>query len=501
MPIDPNIALSYRPPKFESPVNQMAGVLELQNAQQSNQLNALGLQERQRAVEDNNRLRDLYAQPDFDENTDEGIRRVGQVLPARATELQKARQDRLKTQGEIDAKAFETASKRFGAYKQTMGSLSKAPNLTRDMVVRAGRQMVQLGVMPQAMFDDGIADLPEDPVQLRAALEDDLRTQLTPEQMFSVFAPKVATVDNGQQIFRVDDNPNSPTFGKRIGAPAEQKRQSPESRASQATAIRGQNMADARSKEANALKARELDAQGQPSNAPVLGAPVPTVLPWANQSNPKDANKVKANELARGSKEIEKDIDFAKKEADAAAAAKRFLELNKGTNTGALVDRIGMTRGLQSLGSDYAEMESITAKLAPSMRAEGSGSTSDFDGKQFERATVGVDKPGTTNRNIAQGVIARAQNSQEYADFRQTYLEQNGTLQGADRFWKDYSNKNPIFDPEKEGTFALNPSRKTWREHFQGGNPAAPSGEGLSAAEAAELADLRKRVGSRRDGE
>ena len=232
MPIDPNIALSYRPPKFESPVNQMAGVLELQNAQQSNQLNALGLQERQRSMESANALRNLYAQPDFDPNSEDGYRAVSRIDPAQAAALRKERQAQLKTQGDIDKNALEMATKRFGTYKQTIGSLSKAPNLTRDMVVRAGQQMVQMGVMPQSMFDDGIADLPEDPVQLRAALEDDLRTQLTPEQMFSVFAPKVATVDNGQQIFRVDDNPNSPTFGKRIGAPAEQKRQSPDSVAS-----------------------------------------------------------------------------------------------------------------------------------------------------------------------------------------------------------------------------------------------------------------------------
>jgi hypothetical protein len=478
MPIDPNIALSYRPPQFESPVNQMTNVLQMQNAQQTNQLNEFGLQERQRSMESANALRGLFAQPDFDPNSEDGYRAVSRIDPAQATAMRKDRLAQLKSQSDIDKSDFETASKRFGAYKQTMGSLSKAPNLTRDMVVRAGRQMVQMGVMPQAMFDDGIADLPEDPVQLRAALEDDLRTQLTPEQMFSVFSPKVATVDNSQQIFRVDDNPNSRTFGQRIGAPAVQKMQSPDSVASQTTTRRGQDMADARSKEANRLKQQELDAQGQPSNAPVLGVPMPTVFPWSNQSNPKDANKVKANEQTRGAKEIEKDIDFAKKENDAAAAAKRFIELNKNTPTGGLVDRVGMTRSLQGLGSEYSEMESITAKLAPSMRAEGSGSTSDFDGKQFERATVGVDKPKTTNENIAKGVIARAQNFQEYADFRQTYLEQNGTLQGADRFWKDYSNKNPIFDPNKEGTFALNPSRKTWRQHFQSGTPAAAPGEG-----------------------
>ena len=62
MSIDPNIALSYRPPKFESPVNQMTNVLQLQNAQQTNQLNDFGLQERQRSMESANALRGLFAQ-------------------------------------------------------------------------------------------------------------------------------------------------------------------------------------------------------------------------------------------------------------------------------------------------------------------------------------------------------------------------------------------------------------------------------------------------------
>jgi hypothetical protein len=213
----------------------MAGVLQLQNAQQTNQLNDFGLQERQRSMESANALRSLFAQPGFDPNSEDGYRAVSRIDPMQAAAMRKDRQAQLKSQSDIDKNNFETASKRFGAYKQTIGSLSKAPNLTRDMVVRAGQQMVQMGVMPQSMFDDGIADLPEDPVQLRAALEDDLRTQLTPEQMFSVFSPKVATVDNGQQIFRVDDNPNSRTFGQRIGAPAVQKMQSPESVASTTT--------------------------------------------------------------------------------------------------------------------------------------------------------------------------------------------------------------------------------------------------------------------------
>ena len=293
MPIDPNIALSYRPPQFESPVNQMTNVLQMQNAQQSNQLNALGLQERQRAVEDNNRLRDLYAQPDFDPTTPDGLKRIRQVVPAHADAMQKAQLELRKLQGDIDKNAFDTASRRFGAYKQTIGSLSKAPNLTRDMVVRAGQQMVQMGVMPQSMFDDGIADLPEDPVQLRAALEDDLRTQLTPEQMFTIFTPKVSTVDNGQQVFRVDDNPNSRTFGQRIGAPAVQKMQSPESVASQATTRRGQDMTDARARELNASQGNTYD----PERGVVVNTRSQTATPVTLGGQPLKAKPLPASAL------------------------------------------------------------------------------------------------------------------------------------------------------------------------------------------------------------
>ncbi len=206
---------------------------------------------------------------------------------------------------------------------------------------------------------------------------------------------------------------------------------------------------------------------------------------------------MRAAETARGSKEIEKDVDASRAAAATAADAKRFIELNKKISTGGATDKVGVGRWAQSFGAEYAELEAITAKLVPAMRAPGSGTTSDRDLAMFERATVGVDKPGKTNQNIANGIIARAEQAQEYADFRQTYLEQNGTLQGADRHWKEYVNKNPIFDPKQEGSFELNKSRKSWAEHFKGqGKAEKPaSGGGLTAAEQSELEALRKQLG------
>jgi hypothetical protein len=221
------------------------------------------------------------------------------------------------------------------------------------------------------------------------------------------------------------------------------------------------------------------------SPAPVLGVPKPAVLPWANQTNPRDANKVKASQAQAGAKEVEKDTEEARTAATMAADAKRFLELNQSVDTGSVVDKFSVGRAVQGLGDKYSEMQSITARLAPAMRQPGSGATSDYDARQFERATVGVDKPAKTNANIANAVIAKAQMAQDYAQFRQTYLEQNGTLVGADRYWKQYADANPIFKPGDKD-FTLNDERTSWRDHFSGKqkpatppppSPAAPAGK------------------------
>lgn len=218
----------------------------------------------------------------------------------------------------------------------------------------------------------------------------------------------------------------------------------------------------------------------RPATAPVLGVPVPTVAPWSGQGS-KDAAKIMAAQIASGGKEVEKDGDAARAAALAAQRAKQFIALNEKVSTGGPMDRIGVTRSLQGMGTDYGTMESLTAKLAPSERIPGSGATSDFDAKQFERATVGVDKPLETNKKIANAIVAQAQQAQDYANFRQTYLEQNRTLQGADRYWKEYADKNPIFDPKKEGSFDLNPGRKDWREHFAPKSDAPAGGQGSAA--------------------
>jgi hypothetical protein len=64
MPIDPSIALGVKPIQFESPINQMAKVYELQNMQQTSQANQLAMQERQRAIAEDEAVRNYFAQQD-----------------------------------------------------------------------------------------------------------------------------------------------------------------------------------------------------------------------------------------------------------------------------------------------------------------------------------------------------------------------------------------------------------------------------------------------------
>ena len=225
------------------------------------------------------------------------------------------------------------------------------------------------------------------------------------------------------------------------------------------------------------------NAPTQASAGPVLGVPMPTVAPWANQSNAKDADKVRAAEIARGAKEVETDSEVAKKAADAAEEARRFMALNSKKDTGGFLDKIPFGQTARSLGSDYAEMQGITSRLVPGLREPDSGATSDFDATMFRQGTVGVDKPKPVNDNIATGYIMKAQTAQDYADFRSAYLEQNGTLQGSNKHWAEYVKENPIFSPASPDAPVINKGRVGWRDYFSRkvGGATTPSGGGGGA--------------------
>ncbi len=218
-----------------------------------------------------------------------------------------------------------------------------------------------------------------------------------------------------------------------------------------------------------------------PGTKPILGVPMPSALPWANQSNPKDADRVKAQQMVHGQKKVDEANAAATQEEATADQLKLFMELNKRVQTGGLSDKNSIGQFVQGVkmlnpsAGDYATMQSISSEIVPKMRPVGSGTSSDLDIKMFSKATVGVDKPKEANDNIALAVIQRAKNARDYADFKSTYLAQNYTLQDVDKHWNKYLRDNPIFDHTSTTPFTLNPKRVEWTDYFAGNKKAPPA--------------------------
>lgn len=230
--IDPNIALGVKPVQFDSPLNSLAQMYQIKQAQQQGQMGDIAMQEKQQSMADSNKLRGLFATPGFDIQSPDAIKQVMAINPTQGMAMQKARLDNAKAQGDIDKTAFDTATKAHTIYQNTIGALAYSPNLTKDAVIQAGQGLVQAGILKPEMYQASIASMPDDPVALKEKLLQGVHAQLTPEQMMAAFAPKPTQINNGQQISFRDTNPNSPTYGQATGGAPVQLQQSPDSKAS-----------------------------------------------------------------------------------------------------------------------------------------------------------------------------------------------------------------------------------------------------------------------------
>lgn len=79
--IDTSIPMGFRPIQIESPVNQMAALSQLQNAQQQQQMNALKMQEYQRGTEQRNALARIHADPNVEVGSEGYLKRVAAEAP------------------------------------------------------------------------------------------------------------------------------------------------------------------------------------------------------------------------------------------------------------------------------------------------------------------------------------------------------------------------------------------------------------------------------------
>ena len=200
------------------------------------------------------------------------------------------------------------------------------------------------------------------------------------------------------------------------------------------------------------------------------GIPVPERDNAAFIQAPKLREQFKIREMDKGrdlldKEETKKPVGSLQEEI---REANRFLEINEVNQrkTGPIVGQ------LPSYSDEAKEMDKIAIGLSRGMRQAGEGSMSDFDAKQFAKASLSTANEYTTNRNIGLGMIAAKQLEIDRREFYRDYLSQNGTLDGAQKYWKTYLNANPVFDKSQDpradvSKIQLNQNRVGYQDFFK----------------------------------
>jgi hypothetical protein len=245
--IDSSIALGVKPFQIESQANNLANILKLQELQQGGQLNALKLQEAQRGVEQQNNLRSILSGVQPTDTPDAVAQRLmrGGFLNESSKYQQVNRENEMnaakKREHDLNAaqKSNEIAGSIFGAIKA---------NPTPEMVQSGLSYLNSKGILPEKemqlfMQQYSQAQTPEKIAEL-AGLHH-LSAVPAKDQ-----APKIDTRNTGgfTETFATD-----PFSGEVKILNRAQNTQSPDSVVSNETQRRGQNMVDARSREANKI--------------------------------------------------------------------------------------------------------------------------------------------------------------------------------------------------------------------------------------------------------
>lgn len=190
MPIDPRIALGYQAPQIESPINMMLTAQKMQAGQQENALRQAQM-----------------------ENYQAEAARRNALLPFETAEAKsKAQTEELARL----AKEQELANSRYNTFLTATSALSQKPNVSKQDVLSAADNLVAAGVLNREHADAMLANISDDPIELKAQLAQNAKQRLKPDEIFTLFAPKPDKIAAGGVTRVVDLNPNSPTYKQTV---------------------------------------------------------------------------------------------------------------------------------------------------------------------------------------------------------------------------------------------------------------------------------------------
>jgi len=265
MPIDPSIVLGVKPIQIESPVNQLGQILQIQGAQQANQLNSLKMDEYSRGVESQNRLRSLLGglgSAATDEQRINALRGGGYF--DQADKLEGGVLARKKTDAEVGKigaetkiKDLEAASKIIDIAGNTFGYVMRNPTI--DNAMQAIDYLVQNSVYTPEQGRQYKSQVQANPQSIGQLAETAYRSALNVKDQLA----KIDTMNAGnRQVTQSVD----PVTGKVqvLGAQdilqsadnaANNARIATEGAANRRVTMRGQDMTSERAREANAVAA------------------------------------------------------------------------------------------------------------------------------------------------------------------------------------------------------------------------------------------------------
>lgn len=163
------------------------------------------------------------------------------------------------------------------------------------------------------------------------------------------------------------------------------------------------------------------------------------MAPW-NNLPPKKADDMKARLYPTESKKLDDLREQVEKGRGMLRDLDRFGELNRKTGTGGVIDRVS---AIPTFNDDKQEMESISARLAPSARPAGSGATSDRDIGLYLKGLPGADKHGNVNSNIRTSYMKSMAEAEKSLEFAENYFAEKGHLNGWNAAYKASKGKTP----------------------------------------------------------
>lgn len=155
--------------------------------------------------------------------------------------------------------------------------------------------------------------------------------------------------------------------------------------------------------------------------------------------------KLTAQEL----KELQTARAAAQSQESSARDAERFLEVNRKVGTGQMWALPFASEIRGAFDPNFAEMQSITNRMAPLQRTPGSGASSDKDVAGFKKAVPNPDYVGPTNTSIARRIKDEARIAAEYAAFLDDFAATRGTLVGAQAAWQARKTKPAATAPAR----------------------------------------------------